>query len=253
MTKTEKINDDVTLISKEGSLDFGTDAYLLSAYLRKNTKYPSAELGCGNGVISLLAVSRKKLGCVVAFEIQPELAAIAAKNVVYNRMDDVIKTENADVNKLDAKYNGTFGSVFANPPYLKAESGAHNADGSSDICRREIKGGIVDFSFAAAKLLRHGGYFTCVYRPDRLSEMICAMRNAKLEPKRLTLVYPTVGHSPCLALCEAKKGAEEGVFLTPPLIIYTSKEDMSQNGYTENMKYIYEHGDFDERFKKPAK
>ena len=32
--KPEKINDDITLLQNPGSLAFGTDAYLLSAYLR---------------------------------------------------------------------------------------------------------------------------------------------------------------------------------------------------------------------------
>lgn len=253
MEKLEKINDDISLFSQEGSLDFGTDAYLLSAYLRKNTKYPSAELGCGNGVITLLATARKKLGQTVMFDIQPSLCVIAAKNVEINRMSDKISVVNADIKSLDSKYNGTFGAVFANPPYLKADSGAHNGDKSADVCRREIKGGITDFASAAAKLLRHGGYFTCVYRPDRLAEMICAMRASKLEPKRLTLVYPTTSHAPCLALCEAKKGAVEGIYLTPPLIINESKENMTQAGYTEELKKIYESGDFDERFKNPGK
>ncbi|MBQ9510178.1 MAG: methyltransferase [Clostridia bacterium] len=253
MEKLEKINDDISLFSQEGSLDFGTDAYLLSAFLRKNTKYPSAELGCGNGVITLLATARKKLGQTVMFDIQSSLCAVAAKNVELNRMGDKITVVNADIKNLDAKYNGVFGTVFANPPYLKADGGAHSEDESADICRREIKGGISDFAVAAAKLLRHGGYFTCVYRPDRLAEMLCAMRQAKLEPKRLTLVYPTLSHAPCLALCEAKKGADEGLFMTAPLVIYEARDKMTQSGYTEDMKKIYESGDFDERFKNPGK
>ena len=33
MDKPEKINDSLSLFSLRGSLDFGTDAYLLSAYI----------------------------------------------------------------------------------------------------------------------------------------------------------------------------------------------------------------------------
>lgn len=35
MDKPEKINDSLSLFSLDGSLDFGTDAYLLSAYVKK--------------------------------------------------------------------------------------------------------------------------------------------------------------------------------------------------------------------------
>lgn len=245
----EKINDDISLFSKEGSLDFGTDAYLLSAYLRSAPKGEAAELGCGNGVISLLCASRRKTGHITAFEIQPELAALAAKNVDFNSLGEKITVVNSDVKKLSHEYNGRFSSVFSNPPYLKSDGGKANDDKSNSVCRREICGGIADFARAAGKLLKFGGIFTCVYRPDRCAELFSSLRAAGLEPKRATLVYPTTSHVPCLVLCEAKKGAAEGMFFTRPLIIYSSPKDMSCDGYTDDMKYIYENGDFNGYYK----
>lgn len=249
----EKINDNVSLFSQDGSLDFGTDAYLLSAYMRKNVKTPTAELGCGNGVISLLCASRGKTSHITAFEIQPSLSALAAKNVEFNGLGEKVSIVNADIKSLDAKYNGTFGAVIANPPYLKIGSGKSNDDASAAVCRREVCGGIADFARCASKLLHHGGCFSCVYRPDRIAELLYSLRQASLEPKRLTLVYPTTEHVPCLVLCEAKKGGADGVFVTKPLIIYSSPSDMTVDGYSADMKYIYENGDFDDCFKKPGK
>lgn len=37
MDKPEKINDSLSLFSLDGSLDFGTDAYLLSAYVKNQS------------------------------------------------------------------------------------------------------------------------------------------------------------------------------------------------------------------------
>lgn len=45
MDKPEKINDSLSLFSLRGSLDFGTDAYLLSAYIKKSKSGIFAELG----------------------------------------------------------------------------------------------------------------------------------------------------------------------------------------------------------------
>lgn len=249
MNTPEKINDNISLFSQDGSLAFGTDAYLLSAYIRK-TSLPSAELGGGNGVISLLAASRGKTAHTTVFEIQPSLAALAAKNVDFNNLSDKISVVCADVKTLGTEYNGKFGSVFANPPYLKADAGKQNEDKSASVCRREISGGISDFAKAASRILRFGGLFTAVYRPDRTTELLFSLRAAGLEPKRLTVVYPTVSHPPCLLLCEAKKGASEGVFFTRPLIIYDNKDDMTVGGYSGEMKNIYENGDFNGYFKK---
>lgn len=240
----EKINDDISLFSQEGSLDFGTDAYLLSAYLRKAPRSDFAELGCGNGVISLLCAARKKAGHITAFEIQPPLAALAAKNVAFNHLEEKISVINADIKKLSSEYGGKFSSVFANPPYMKVGGGKENADKSNSVCRREICGGIADFAKVAGKILKFGGIFTCVYRPDRCAELFCSLRAAGIEPKKATLVYPTSRHVPCLVLCESKKGAAEGMIFTRPLIIYSSPDDMTQDGYTEDMKYIYEYGEF---------
>ena len=77
------------------------------------------------------------------------------------------------------------------------------------------------------------------------------MKNAKLEPKRMTLVYPTASHTPSILLMEAKKGGADGIFCTRPLIIYKDNTDFSDANYTEEMKYIYSNGDFNEFYKKP--
>lgn len=251
MDKPEKINDSLSLFSLDGSLDFGTDAYLLSAYVKKSVGGIYAELGAGNGVISMLCAAREKAKHITAFEIQRELADIAAKNVAFNKLSEKIEVVCGDVRNVDKKYFGRFDTVFSNPPYLKTGAGLESENESARICRREVTGGIADFSSAAAKLLRYGGSFVCVYRPDRTAEMIFSMRKNGIEPKRITVVYPTEKHVPCLILCEGIKGGKEGVFFTRPLIIYSSQSDMTQSGYTDEMNYIYTNGDFNGYYKKP--
>lgn len=251
MDRPEKINDSLSLFSLDGSLDFGTDAYLLSAYIKKVTGGRFAELGAGNGVISMLCAARNKAKHITAFEIQPALANIAAKNVDYNHLSEKIEVVCGDVREASKDYNGKFDTVFSNPPYLKIGAGLENENESARICRREVTGGISDFSSVASRLLRFGGSFVCVYRPDRAAEMIYSMRKSGIEPKRLTVVCPTENHVPCLILCEGVKGGGEGVFFTRPLMIYKSKDNMSQSGYTDEMNYIYTNGDFNGYYKKP--
>lgn len=251
MDKPEKINDSLSLFSLRGSLDFGTDAYLLSAYIKKSKSGIFAELGAGNGVISMLCAAQGKAKHITAFEIQPSLADIAAKNVDFNHLSDKIKIICGDARSAGNEYNGKFDTVFSNPPYLRTGTGLESENESARICRREVTGGIADFSAVAARLLRFGGSFVCVYRPDRMAEMIYSMRKNGIEPKRVTLVYPTENHVPCLVLCEGVKGGGEGVFFTRPLMIYKSKDNMSQSGYTDEMNYIYTNGDFNGYYKKP--
>ena len=247
---TEKINENLSLFQKKGSLAFGTDAYLLYAYMR-SCKEKACELGAGSGVISLLCASSGKLDNIDAFELQDDIFTVAAKNVEENRLSDKVRVLHADIRDIPAEYNGRYGAVFTNPPYLKADCGKTNENTADRISRRELNGSIYDFASCASRLLRFGGLFYAVYRPDRLADLLSAMRKNSLEPKRLTLVYPTASHVPCLVLAEAKKGAAAGIFVTRPLIIYKSINDMTVSNYTDEMKYIYENGDFHEFYKKP--
>ena len=110
-----------------------------------------------------------------------------------------------------------------------------------NAARHEIFGGIEDFCEAAKRLTRFGGSFYAVYRPDRLTDIISAMRNALLEPKRVTFVHADTDSSSSIVLIEARRGGGSGLELTKPLIIY---EDSSHKNYTSDMKHILDVGRF---------
>lgn len=251
MTHPEKINDDISLFQNEGSLAFGTDAYLLSAYIKRHTTANACELGSGSGVISLLLCARKKVSHITAFEIQERLFTIAAKNVELNGFSDKIDAVHIDIRDIPSDYYGKYDLVFSNPPYMRADSGKISENDIDAASRHEIFGSIDDFAISASRLLRYGGLFTLVYTPSRLPSLVFALKSAGLEPKRMTLVYPTSSHSPSAVLIEAKKSAAEGLFLTRPLIIYKDKTSFCDENYTDEMKNIYRYGDFDEFYKKP--
>ena len=246
----EVINENITLYQNEGSLAYGTDAYLLSAYMRRQTKERACEFGAGSGVISLLAAARGNFSRITALEIQENIAEIAARNVEINGFSEKIDVICRDIREKDHTMNGAFGVVFSNPPYMTATSGKLGKNDADSASRHELNGGIDDFADAASRLLKYGGLFYVVYRPDRLAELLCACKLHGLEPKRMTLVYPTENHGPCLVLLEAKKNGAPGVFVTKPLIIYQSGKPQTNENYTDDMKYIYENGAFHELYQR---
>ena len=246
----EVINGNITLYQNEGSLAYGTDAYLLSAYMRRQAKERACEFGAGSGVISLLAAARGIFSAITAIEIQETIAQIAAQNVKINGFSEKIDVVCRDIREKDASMNGAFGVVFSNPPYMTATSGKLGKNDADSASRHELNGGIDDFADAASRLLKYGGLFYAVYRPDRLAELLCACKLHGLEPKRMTLVYPTEHHVPCLVLLEAKKNGAPGIFVTKPLIIYQSGKPQTNGNYTDDMKYIYENGAFHELYQR---
>ncbi len=237
------VNDGLRLIEKTDGLTFGSDAYLLSAYVRRQPKAIAADLGSGTGILALLLLKRDKLASVTAYEVQPEFAELAARNAALNQLSDRMTAVCADVRSL---MPASLDVVVSNPPYMKADGGRLNDASRKTVARHEILGGIDDFCAAASRLLKHGGLFYTVYRPDRMSELFSALAAHQLEPKRLTLCHARAELPACFLLCEAKKGAAPGLYTTPPLILYEHEAVP-----TPTLAAIYERGDFDVRFQRP--
>jgi len=237
------INEHLKLIQKNGALAFGTDAYLLSAFLRPAPRARALELGCGNGVISLLAATRGRFQHIIAAEIQAEMAALSARNVALNGLDGRITVRHADIRTLTpAALGGEVDAVFANPPYMKTDSGAASPHTALQIARHECEGGMREFAAAAAKCLKYGGLFYTVYRPDRLESLFEALKVSGFSPKRMLFVHDTPQAAPSMVLTEAKRGAAEGLTLLPPLFLHTVAGDTA---LTPRAQRIYDAGQID--------
>ena len=232
----------LTLTESRDALCLGTDALLLAAYIKKNASANAVELGAGSGAISLLVAKRGKFKKITAVEIQPELAELCQKNVSDNGLFDTVNTVCADVRSLkNAEYAGT-GVVFANPPYMKNDAGKVSPSNFRQASRHEVFGGVKEFCACAGKLLKTGGRFYVVYRPDRLESLIVSLAEFGFTPKRMTFVSSDEYHEPSVVLTEAVKDAKESLFITPPLFL-------TKDGKTsEEAEYIYANGEFPERF-----
>ena len=235
--RLDEVNENLTLIQKKDGLTFGTDAFLLASFIKTVPCAKSAELGAGTGIISLLVAQRKKLGHIHALEVQKDFCALTERNVKLNGLDDRITVLEADVRDVKPVHvGGELDVVFSNPPYMKNDSGKRNSSERKYIARHEVMGGIDDFCAAAYRLLKHGGKFYCVWRPDRLVGLICAMRNNRLEPKILQTVCANTESAPSMVLVMAQKGGNEGL-ITPPTLFLNRD---GSNELTDRAARIYD-------------
>lgn len=241
--RLDTVNDQIKLLQKKDGLTFGTDAFLLASFIKPKSGGRAVELGAGTGIISLLLASRNKFKHITAIEIQQDFAGLAARNTELNSLEEKIRILCADIRDITPQ-NLAFEAdvVFSNPPYMKINSGKRNISDYKYIARHEVCGNINDFCASAYRLLKHGGKFYVVWRPDRLCDIICSLRNNKLEPKIMTLVCADAADEPSMALICATKGGACGLDLTPPLIIYSDK---SKSVMSEKSKRIYETLSFD--------
>ena len=240
--RIDRVNEDILLIQKKNGLTFGTDALLLAAFVKNSSKSIALDFGAGTGIVSFLCAARRKFKKIFAIEAQSDFYNIIQRNIDINNFNETVFAVHKDIRELSFGDLGFEADIiFTNPPYMRADSGKVNQHDCKSIARHEILGNIDDFCAAASKILKHGGLFYAVYRPERMSELLYAMRAARIEPKRLCTVHPDVDASPSLILVEGKKGASAEIKITKPLIMYT---DNSHENYTEDFSYIYENGCF---------
>lgn len=245
--KLEQVNENIRLISKKDGLSFGTDAFLLAAYIARSPSSVAVDLGSGTGILPLLLLARNKVKRAVAVEVQEAFGDLIERNASLNQMQEKLEVLRCDLRTLPsaALPAECADIVLSNPPYMKADSGRANESQAKFIARHEICGDIFDFCRTASSLLKYGGKFYCVYRPDRLIDLLDAMRKNALEPKKMTLVHATASSAPSMALIEAKKGASPSLILTRPLFL--TKQDKTTQ--TEDAARIYEACSFEDFWK----
>ena len=240
--KLTEVNENIKLIQKLNGLTFGTDAFLLASFIKAQRSGIAVELGGGTGIISLLCASREKFKSIYCAEIQKDFADIITRNASLNNLDNKVISICDDVRNLKSASIGCeVDAVFSNPPYMKVDSGKRNDHDEKFIARHEVFGDIGDFCACAKRLLKHGGSFYCVWRPDRLVDLVCAMRENNLEPKEMCFVHANTKSAPSMVLVRAKKGASASVVVSEPLFLNL---DNDPKALTERAKKIYEECNF---------
>lgn len=129
---------------------------------------------------------------------------------------------------------GTFDVVTANPPYMKSAHGLRNPEAQKAISRHEVLCTLDDVCAAAGRLLKEGGSFYMVHRPQRLIEITEALIKYRLEPKRIKFVHPFIGKEANMVLLEAVKGAGHECRVERPIIVYREPGQ-----YTDEIYELY--------------
>lgn len=228
----------LSIIQADDVFSFSLDAVLLARFASVRSKDEVLDMGTGNGVIPLLLTTRSerpRSGGITGLEIQPRLADMAQRSVAGNALREQISIVTGDLREAPALFgHEVFDVVTCNPPYRPAGIGDASENEHVRIARHEITASLEDVVHAASKILRYQGKFAMVHRPDRLAEILSALRARSLEPKRLLLVHPKLHLPPNIVLVEAVKGGKPELRIAPPLLVHN--EDGS---YTEAIQQIY--------------
>jgi tRNA1Val (adenine37-N6)-methyltransferase len=207
---------------------FSLDALLLADFVRLPIGASGADLGTGCGVIPLVLASKNQDARLVAFENNPDIAALAEENVRTNGLDDRIEIVVDDILNIRSRFPvSSFDVVVSNPPFRSPRSGKTSHHTGRDAARHETTAGLADFLVAAKYLIKPSGRICFIYPPSRLAEFIHCAGELKLAMLRLRMVHGTTQSVAKMFLVELAKGRRGDVTVEPPLIIYSQQCEYS--------------------------
>lgn len=198
----------------------GTDSVLLADFVSLSGARHGIDLGCASGAIALLLLCRSEKLHMTGLEIVEDAVALARENMEKNGFSERSRMLWGDIRRHRELFkSGSFDLVVANPPYFPVERGFLSPAGGRRDARGETQCSLEELCDAAAFLCRTGGSFCLVHKPERLSELLCAMSARALEPKRLRLVCHRADSAPSLVLVEGRRGGKPGLKVLPMLIL----------------------------------
>ena len=189
----------------------------------------------GNAPVPMLLSFRTKAR-LFGVELQEYIYEMGLDSIVQNGMDKQITFINDDINNINHHFDAdTFDVVTCNPPYFKYKSDSLvNINDKKTIARHEVTLKLNDVIVNAKYLLRTGGIFAMIHRPERLIEIINIMQQNNIEPKRLRMVYPKIGKEANMILIEGIKNGKSGLKIEKPLIVYDNN-----NKYVEEVRKMF--------------
>lgn len=197
-----------TLSLPDGCFPLGEDTLALGDFASLRPGAAVCDLGCGGGALLLLLARRESSLSLTGVELDEAAAQAARDNLARNGLRGTVFT--GDLRDPALLPNEGFTLAVSNPPYFALRSGA-----SGGAARSEETCTLDQLCAAANRLLKTGGRLALVYRPERLTDLLCALRAHRLEPKRLQLLAHSPERAPSAVLVEAAKNGRPGLTVLP--------------------------------------
>lgn len=225
------------IIQPAAGYRYSLDPFLLCDFVKLSANAQIADLGTGSGIISLLLSTRVEAVRIVGVEIQPEMADRARRSVELNGLSGRVEILQGDVRQIGVLLPPqSFDVVLANPPYREPGRGRVAPAVERRAARHELAGGVDVFLRAGFFLLKDGGRFGIIFLAERLAELLAAMREQQLEPKRLRCVHARAGEGARLVLVEGRKRGGAGLVVEAPLFTHEGDE------FSPELRRIYTAG-----------
>jgi len=167
---------------------------------------------------------------ITGIELQAELATLARKNMVDNRVSGTVSILTQDIRTLEpSDLGGCVDLVISNPPYKKKNSGRINPDPQKAIARHEIELTLAELLTTAARILVPSGRFIIIFPAERLGELMQGMVGNDLGPATACFIHTKQDRSAKLVILTGTKNQRPVFTVNPPLFLPDSKEILTKN------------------------
>jgi tRNA1(Val) A37 N6-methylase TrmN6 len=209
----------------------GSDAILLAAAAPAEGVRRLVDVGAGVGAVGLAILQRLSAASADLVERDAGLAALAQENAVRNSLAERTRVACVDIAEPRARRaaglaDGAADLVVTNPPFFDARNVRVSPDGgraSAHVFASEAAGATPLEAWIAASLalLRPGGHFVMIHRPDALAQILGAFAR-RLGSIAMIPIYPQAEAPAHRLLLAGVKGARGPISLRPGLVLHDS-------------------------------
>lgn len=204
----EVLQNGFTLDTPEGTFPLSTDSILLGDFIKVPRNARVLDLGSGCGTLGLLLCARDASCHVTGVERDSLSHNAALENIRRNGLSLRMISICADLQSIPSELSaGCFDCCISNPPYFTGGP----ASKVSPLARRDDCCTLEELFRTAEKMLKYGGDFALVHKPERLAEICAVASKFSLEPKRLRLIHHREDGEVSLILLSCRKGGKPGL------------------------------------------
>lgn len=169
----------------------------------------ACDIGSGIGSVAMVTAWRLPGARFTTVEAQEISIRLARKSVRYNGLEDRFTLHHGDLRDSSLLADeGPFDLVTGSPPYWPAGTATEAEHPQAIPARIEIRGSVVDYAHAAARLLAPGGLFVFVFPTAQLDRALGAINGAQLKLIRRRDVVFKEGEPPLITLFAAARAED---------------------------------------------
>lgn len=202
-------NTNLKLIQDEDSFKMTSDSIHLSNFMAIRKHDRVLDVGCNNGVLSLVAAQHTK-NQVIGIDINPTAIDLAQSNALLNCLDNLEFIHM----RLQDTPDDAFDVLVCNPPYFKKERTMSTQQAHA---RFDLELTLEDLAIHSMRLLKDKGRLVIIIPVERFHDWLILAHEHQLTVKRCQFIHHDQDHRANTVLVETVKNGKGTMKVEAPI------------------------------------